>query len=56
MPVAWLDTSIVVGSSYERVVLDSVRDVLLLFHAPWCGACKAASLVHAELSRSGSAH
>jgi len=37
---AFGDVTVVVGSSFERIVLDKTKDVLLEVYAPWCGHCK----------------
>ena len=41
----------IVGSTFERIVNDAHKDVLIEFYAPWCGHCKALAPVYRKLAK-----
>jgi len=43
---------VVVGESFNDVVLDPTKDVLVKYYAPWCGHCKKLAPVWDELAES----
>lgn len=42
---------VVVGKTFESIVMDPNNDVLIEFYAPWCGHCKKLEPIYTELGK-----
>jgi len=42
---------VIVGKTFDEIVMDSSKDVLVEFYAPWCGHCKALTPKYEELGK-----
>eukprot|EP01117_Protostelium_nocturnum_P005110 TRINITY_DN1855_c0_g1_i1.p1 TRINITY_DN1855_c0_g1~~TRINITY_DN1855_c0_g1_i1.p1 ORF type:complete len:513 (+),score=159.23 TRINITY_DN1855_c0_g1_i1:227-1540(+) len=45
------DVKVVVGSTFDEIVLDESKDVLLEIYAPWCGHCKNLEPIWKDLGK-----
>ena len=42
---------VLVGKSFDEIVMDPTKDVLVEFYAPWCGHCKKLAPIYDELAQ-----
>jgi len=45
------DVTVVVGETFNDIVLDTTKDVLIEMYAPWCGHCKKLEPIYNELAK-----
>jgi protein disulfide isomerase len=42
---------VLVGKSFDQIVMDHTKDVLVEFYAPWCGHCKKIAPIYEEVAQ-----
>lgn len=42
---------VIVGKTFDEIVYDETKDVLVEFYAPWCGHCKSLAPIYEELAK-----
>lgn len=42
---------VLVGKSFDEIVMDPTKDVLVEFYAPWCGHCKKLAPIYDEVAQ-----
>ncbi|KAK8641508.1 hypothetical protein V6N13_010909 [Hibiscus sabdariffa] len=45
------DVKVVVANSFDEIVLDESKDVLLEIYAPWCGHCRSLEPIYNKLAK-----
>ena len=44
------EVQVVVGKTFDEIVMDKTKDVFIEFYAPWCGHCKSLEPKYKELA------
>eukprot|EP00817_Percolomonadidae_sp_ATCC50343_P002716 CAMPEP_0117420892 /NCGR_PEP_ID=MMETSP0758-20121206/2129_1 /TAXON_ID=63605 /ORGANISM="Percolomonas cosmopolitus, Strain AE-1 (ATCC 50343)" /LENGTH=446 /DNA_ID=CAMNT_0005202761 /DNA_START=172 /DNA_END=1513 /DNA_ORIENTATION=- len=49
-PVGEDGVTVVVGKTFDDIVMDPTKDVLVEFYAPWCGHCKKLAPIYSKVA------